>query len=69
MDLIERAIDFEQNEPRPKTNSERIVFSRKARELILAVNEIYKTNQDQELMDLMKKLTERKKKADKRLKG
>ena len=69
MDLISEAIHFEENEPKPKTTSERIRFSRKAKDLILSINEVYKKNKDEKLMNLMKKLTARKQQAEKRLKG
>ena len=41
--------------------------SKEAKELILGVNEIYKKDKDPELMDLMKRLTAIKQKAEKRL--
>jgi UDP-N-acetyl-D-mannosaminuronate dehydrogenase len=69
MSLIEEAIAFEQEKTSFKTTSDRIKASRKAKALILGVNEIYKENQDPELMDLMKRLTVVKQKIEKRLKG
>ncbi|WP_224484884.1 hypothetical protein [Robertkochia aurantiaca] len=69
MDVISNAIKFEESEPKPKSTSERIRFSRKAKDYILRINEIYKKNQDEKLMDLMKRLTARKRHAEKRLKG
>lgn len=69
MDIIEEALVFEKQKTSFKTTSERIHASRKAKEMILGVNEIYKESQDPELMDLMKRLTVVKQKIEKRLKG
>lgn len=69
MDVIDEALAFEQQKTTFKTTSERIEASRKAKDLILRVNEVYKQNQDATLMDLMKRLTVIKKKIEKRLKG
>lgn len=51
------------------TTSDRVTASREAKRLILAINEIYKKTKDEELMDLMKRLTDKKRKIEKRLKG
>jgi len=69
MDIIKEALVFEKQKTSFKTTSERIHASRKAKEMILGVNEIYKESQDPELMDLMKRLTVVKQKIEKRLKG
>lgn len=69
MDIINEALDFEQQKTSYKTTSDRIVASRKAKELILGLNEVYKENQDPAIMDQMKRLTVIKKKIEKRLKG
>ena len=69
MDIINEALDFEQQKTSYKTTSDRIVASRKVKELILGLNEVYKENQDPTIMDLMKRLTVIKKKIEKRLKG
>jgi len=69
MDIINEALQFEQAKHSFKTTSDRIVASRKAKELILGVNEVYKENKDAKLMDLMKRLTVIKQKIEKRLKG
>ncbi len=69
MDIINEALDFEQQKTSFKTTSERIIASRKAKELILSLNELYKENKDSSIMDLMKRLTLIKKKIEKRLKG
>ena len=51
------------------STSDRVKASREAKRLILAINEIYKETQNPELMDLMKRLTAKKKKIEKRLLG
>ena len=69
MDVVSEALQFEQQKTTFKTTSDRIIASRKAKELILSINEIYKENKDSSLMDLMKRLTVIKQKIEKRLKG
>ncbi|WP_103072345.1 hypothetical protein [Aquimarina sediminis] len=69
MDILERALEFEQRKMSFTTNSERIVASREVKDIILSVNELYKEKKDPELMDLMKRLTVIKRKIEKRLKG
>lgn len=69
MDTIKEALDFEKEKTTFKTSSERIVASRKAKEYILGLNEIYKENKDPEIMVIMKRLTVIKQKIEKRLKG
>ena len=69
MDILDQALEFEQKKTSFKTTSERIEASREAKRLILAINELYKVNNDAKLMDLMKRLTVIKKKIEKRLKG
>ena len=51
------------------STSDRVVASREAKKLILAINEIYKQTKDADLMNLMKRLTDKKQKIEKRLKG
>lgn len=67
MDLIERALEFENRKKSSLSTSDRIHLSREAKELILSLNEIYKENKDSEIMDIMKRLTVIKKKIEKRL--
>ncbi|MCF6222770.1 MAG: hypothetical protein L3J34_03475 [Flavobacteriaceae bacterium] len=67
MDLIERALEFEKRKFVYKNTSDRIIVSKEAKELILSINEIYKKNKDPELMDIMKRLSAIKQKAEKRL--
>lgn len=61
-DFLEKKLKF-------KNTSERIEASREVKSIILEINELYKTNKDQSLMDLMKELTVIKQKIEKRLKG
>ncbi len=68
MDLIKKADEI-LNSPKPKTTNERIVASRSIKDLNLALFDVYKKENDTSIMDLMKELTELKKKIDKRLKG
>lgn len=69
MDILTEAKAFEDSSLSNLSTSDRVALSREAKRIILAVNDIYKTNKDPELMDLMKRLTAKKKKIDKRLKG
>jgi len=69
MDLMERAAEFEARKMSGITTSDRVTYSREVKALILEINEIYKETKDEELMDLMKRLTVKKKKIEKRLKG
>lgn len=69
MDILDKAIEFENRKHAFKTTSDRILAGREAKELILALNEIYKKTKDAKLMDLMKRLTVIKQKIEKRLKG
>ena len=69
MELLERALEFENRNFAFKTTSERILASREVKALILELNEFYKTHKDPEVMDQMKRLTLVKQKIEKRLKG
>lgn len=69
MDILEKASEFENRKFSFKTTSDRILAAREAKDLILAVNELYKEKKDAKLMDLMKRLTVIKQKIEKRLKG
>lgn len=69
MDLISRALEFEQEKRRSLSTSDRVKISREAKSLILGLNEIYKKNKDQNIMEIMKRLTAIKRKIEKRLKG
>ncbi len=69
MTLIERALEYESRKMSNLTTSDRVQASREGRALILEINEIYKQNKDPELMELMKQLTVKKRKIEKRLNG
>ena len=69
IDVLQRASDFENRKWSGLTTSDRVNATREAKELILSINEKYKQTQDQELMEIMKRLTAIKQKLDKRLKG
>lgn len=69
MDLFLKAAEFEKRPMSHMSTSDRVKASREAKELVLSLNEIYKKTKDTKLMDAMKKITLKKKKIDKRLKG
>ncbi|MGK0254249.1 MAG: hypothetical protein ACI9OE_001747 [Mariniflexile sp.] len=69
MDIINEALEFEQIKLKSLTTSDRIEISRKAKALILGLNEIYKRKKDEQIMDIMKSLTAIKRKVEKRLNG
>ena len=69
MNLLERAEEFENRKFSFKTTSDRILASREVKALILELNEVYKVEQDSDIMDQMKRLTAVKQKIEKRLKG
>ncbi|WP_369048669.1 hypothetical protein [Tenacibaculum sp. UWU-22] len=68
-DLVNEAIEFENNAKEFKTRNDKIIASHKAKELILSINEVYKETKETELMDIMKRITAIKQKLEKRLKG
>jgi hypothetical protein len=51
------------------TTSNRVEASREVKALILELNEIYKKDKKEEIMDVMKRLTVIKRKIEKRLLG
>ena len=69
MELIDKALEFEQTSLKSLSTSDRIKISREAKTLILSLNEVYKKKKDQKIMDIMKRLTAMKRKVEKRLKG
>ncbi|PCE64020.1 hypothetical protein [Sediminicola luteus] len=69
MDILEEAAVFEKAKMSHMSTSDRVVASREAKRLILAINEIYKKTKDSHLMDVMKRLTAKKKKIELRLRG
>ena len=68
MSIIEQALEFEQRKISLRSTDDRIHASRELKNLILKLNEVYKQNKDQSIMDLMKRLTVIKRKAESRLK-
>ncbi len=68
-ELMQSALEFENRTLSHMSTSDRVAASREAKRLILAINEIYKKTKDSSLMDLMKRLTVKKQKIEKRLKG
>ncbi|MBO6607552.1 hypothetical protein [Psychroserpens sp.] len=69
MELINRALEFEKRKMRSLSTSDRVKISREAKALILDLNQIYKERKDENIMDIMKRLTAIKRKVEKRLKG
>ncbi len=69
MDILKEAKIFEETKLTHMSTSDRVVASREAKRLILEINEIYKKTKDATLMDIMKRLTAKKKRIDVRLKG
>ena len=69
MEIVDKALEFEQRKLSFQTTSDRIVASREVKELILGLNEVYKFDKNPEVMDLMKRLTVIKRKIEVRLKG
>jgi len=67
--LINEAQEFENQNMKSLSTSDRVKISREAKRLILALNEYYKKKKDKNIMDLMKRLTKKKQKVEKRLKG
>ena len=67
--LLKEVEDFELNYKSFKSRNEKIIASKRAKELVLEINEIYKETKDQTLMDAMKRMTVIKKKLEKRLLG
>ena len=69
MEVINKALEFEQRKMKSLSTSDRVKISREAKRLILALNQIYKEKKDESIMDLMKRLTKIKQKVEKGLKG
>ncbi len=62
LELINKALEFEQRKMRSLSTSDRVKISREAKVLILDLNQIYKIKKDEKIMDIMKRLTTIKKK-------
>jgi hypothetical protein len=69
MEVLKQAEEFENMKMSHMSTSDRVEASREAKRLILSINEIYKKTKDVNLMKLMKRLTVKKQKIEKRLKG
>lgn len=69
MEILEQAEVFEKAKMSHMSNSDRVTASREAKRLILAINKIYEKTKEATLMDIMKRLTIKKKRIDIRLKG
>ena len=69
MDILHQATIFEKAKMSHMSTSDRVVASREAKRLVLEINEIYKKTKDKALMDVMKRLTAKKKRIEIRLKG
>ncbi|AXT50427.1 MULTISPECIES: hypothetical protein [unclassified Aquimarina] len=69
MELMEKAREFESRSMSNMSTSDRVEASREAKDLVLSLNEIYKQNKDPEIMEMMKIITAKKQKIEKRLKG
>ena len=67
MELVQRALEFEQRKLVLKYTTNRILASKEVKSLILSLNEVYKKTKDPELMDLMKRLTVIKKNIEKKI--
>ncbi|SNS33743.1 hypothetical protein [Dokdonia pacifica] len=59
MDILKEAAAFENAKMSNMSTSDRVVASREAKRLVLAINEIYKETKDPELMEVMKRFTEK----------
>ena len=68
MELISKALEFEQRKRKSLSTSDRVKISREAKALILDLNQVYKVQKDEKIMDMMKRLTVIKRKIEKRLK-
>ncbi|AEH00471.1 hypothetical protein [Lacinutrix sp. 5H-3-7-4] len=67
--LLVEAQEFEDMKMSHMSTSDRVEASRKAKTIILGLNEFYKKTKDSNIMDVMKRVTEKKKKIEKRLNG
>jgi hypothetical protein len=69
MEILQEAEVFEKAKMSNMSNSDRVAASREAKRLVLEIYKIYKKTKEASLMDVMKRLTIKKKKIDIRLKG
>jgi hypothetical protein len=69
MEKIQEANKFLDRRLSHMSTSDRVKASREAKSLVLGLNEIYKRTKDPKLMDIMKAITVKKQKIEKRIKG
>lgn len=69
MERIQEANTFLGMKLSHMSTSDRVKASRKAKSLVLGLNEIYKKTKDPMLMELMKAVTVKKRKIEKRIKA
>jgi len=69
MDIIQQAYQYENLSMRNLSTSDRIKASRLGKKIVLAINEVYKQTKNPKLMEIMKSVTQKKRKIEKRLKG
>ncbi len=69
MELLKKSKRFLKQSMSNMSTSDRISASREAKALVLGINEIYKKSKDPNLMNVMKLITLKKRKIDKRLRG
>ena len=69
MNILKEAEDFEQKRQTFRNTSDQIMASRKVKQLIQNLNEIYNLGYDPRIMDLMNRLNVVKQKIEERLKG
>ena len=67
--LLIEAQEYEDMKMSNMSTSDRVKASRKGKSIILGLNEFYKESKDEKIMDVMKRVTEKKQKIEKRLKG
>ena len=67
MSLFDKSQEFLSRKMSHMSTSDRVKASREAKALVLGLNEIYKQNKDATIMDLMKTITVKKRKIEKRL--
>ncbi len=69
MEILKKALEFKKRRMSHMTTSDKVYASREAKSLVLRINEIYKKTRDPYLMDVMKQITQKKRKIDRRLNG
>ena len=68
LELVSQALEFEKNEKSFKTRNDKIIALKEAKRIILSINDVYKRNRDEKLMNIMKRVSVIKIKLEKRLK-